>query len=56
MPNVEVGEGCKIHRAIIDEGVVIPPGVEIGLIPEEDAKRFTISKGGVIVVPSGHAF
>lgn len=56
MPNTEVGEGCKIHRAIIDEGVTIPPGVEIGVNPEEDAKRFTISKGGVIVVPSGFAF
>jgi glucose-1-phosphate adenylyltransferase len=56
MPNVEVGENCKIYRAIIDEGVVIPPEVEIGVDPAEDAKRFTISKGGVIVVPSGFAF
>jgi len=56
MPNAEIGEGCKIHKAIIDEGVTIPPAVEIGVNPEEDAKRFTISKSGVIVVPSGFAF
>jgi len=56
MPNVEVGEGCRIHRAIVDEGVVIPPGIEIGVHPDEDARRFTISRTGIAVVPSGYAF
>ncbi len=56
MPRVEVGEGCRIHRAIIDEGVTIPPGVEIGVDAAEDARRFAISKQGIVVVPSGYAF
>jgi len=56
MPRVEVGEGCRIHRAIIDEDVVVPPGTEIGVNYEEDARRFTMSKHGVAVVPSGYAF
>lgn len=56
MPRVEVEEGCRIHHAIIDENVQIPRGVEIGVNPEQDARRFTISKNGVVVVPSGYVF
>jgi glucose-1-phosphate adenylyltransferase len=56
MPYADVGEGCKIYKAIVDEAVSIPAGTEIGLNAEEDAKRFTISKEGIVVVPSGFAF
>ncbi|MFH1862994.1 MAG: glucose-1-phosphate adenylyltransferase [bacterium] len=56
MPEVEVGEGCQIQRAIVDEGVKIPAGIQIGLNREEDARRFVISPGGVVVVPSGYVF
>lgn len=56
MPGVQVGEGCRIHRTIIDEGVIIPPGTEIGTNPENDTRLFQISRGGVVVVPSGFAF
>jgi glucose-1-phosphate adenylyltransferase len=56
MPRVEVGQGCRIHQAIIDEGVTIPSGVEIGVNTDDDARRFTISKQGIVVVPSGYAF
>lgn len=56
MPNVEIGEGCRISRAIVDEGVSIPPGVDIGVNPEDDARRFTILPKGIVAVPSGYAF
>jgi glucose-1-phosphate adenylyltransferase len=56
MPHVEVGQGCRIHGAIVDEGVTIPSGVEIGVNAQDDARRFTISKAGIVVVPSGYAF
>jgi glucose-1-phosphate adenylyltransferase len=36
MPNVRIGEGAKIHRAIIGEGAVIQAGVTIGS-PDDDA-------------------
>ncbi len=36
MPNVRIGEGARIHRAIIGEGAVIQAGVQIGN-PEDDA-------------------
>ena len=48
---VVVGRHAKIRRAIIDKGVVIPEGMEIGYDPKEDRKRFTVSPGGIVVIP-----
>jgi glucose-1-phosphate adenylyltransferase len=50
---VEVGRHARIRRAIIDKGVVVPPGMTIGCHPAEDRRRFTVSEGGVVVVPKG---
>jgi glucose-1-phosphate adenylyltransferase len=48
---VVVGRHAKIKRAIIDKGVNIPPGVEIGYNLEADrARGFTVSEGGVVVI------
>ncbi|MCE9525769.1 MAG: glucose-1-phosphate adenylyltransferase [Planctomycetales bacterium] len=48
---VEVGRHAKIRRAIIDKGVTIPPGVEIGYDLELDRRRgLTISEGGIVVL------
>jgi glucose-1-phosphate adenylyltransferase len=49
-PEVDVGRGARIHRCIVDKGVRIPPGEIIGEDPEDDSKRFSVSKGGVVVV------
>ncbi len=38
-------------RAIIDKEVQIPSGMEIGYHLEEDAKRFTVTGSGIVVVP-----
>ncbi|MEO6027950.1 MAG: glucose-1-phosphate adenylyltransferase, partial [Candidatus Binatia bacterium] len=50
---VEVGRHARVRRAIIDKGVVVPPGMTIGYEPAEDRRRFTISDGGIVVVPKG---
>ncbi|MBC7190535.1 glucose-1-phosphate adenylyltransferase, partial [Candidatus Aerophobetes bacterium] len=50
MKGVRVGENVTIKKAIIDEEVVVPDGYRIGCNFEEDAKKFLISKGGVVVV------
>jgi glucose-1-phosphate adenylyltransferase len=50
---VEVGRHSKIRRAIIDEGTKIPPGFSIGYDLEKDAKRFTVTDSGVVVIPKG---
>jgi glucose-1-phosphate adenylyltransferase len=50
LDGVEVGRGAVVRRAIVDKQVVIPPGAQIGVDPERDAARFTVSAGGVVVI------
>ena len=48
---VDIGRHAKVRRAIIDKGVRIPPGVEIGYDLEKDRERgFTVSQGGIVVI------
>lgn len=48
---VDVGRHAKIRRAIIDKGVTIPPGVEIGYDLELDRRRgLTVSEGGIVIL------
>lgn len=50
LPNVEIGDGCRINRAVIDKGCKIPPNTIIGADPKADAERFHVSPGGVVLV------
>jgi glucose-1-phosphate adenylyltransferase len=50
---VDVGRNAKIKRTIIDKEVHIPQGMEIGYHLDEDAKRFTVTASGIVVVPRG---
>ena len=48
---VDIGRHCHIRRAIIDKGVRIPPGVSIGIDPEEDRRNgFAVSEKGIVVI------
>jgi glucose-1-phosphate adenylyltransferase len=49
-PDVKIGAGSVIKRAIIDTGGVVPPGTQIGVNREDDARRFYISEQGVALV------
>ncbi len=52
LPEAEIGRNCHIKRAVIDKGCHIPEGTVIGENPEEDAKRFHVTPGGIaLVVP-----
>ncbi len=51
LSGVEVGRYAKIRRAIIDKEVQIPEGMRIGYDFEEDAKRFTVTASGIVVIP-----
>ena len=53
MEGVVVGNGARLDRAIVDRDVVIPPGCQIGGDLEVDRQQFTVSSGGVVVVPQG---
>jgi len=50
LPNAEVGRDAVLKRVVIDKGARIPPGMQIGVDPEEDRKRFHVSEKGVTLV------
>ncbi|MFM8332688.1 MAG: glucose-1-phosphate adenylyltransferase [Candidatus Methylumidiphilus sp.] len=50
LPDVNIGRHCRITKAIIDKGCVIPPNTVIGEDLEEERKRFYVSPGGVVLV------
>lgn len=54
--NVAIGPGAKIKKCIIDKHVRVPAGETIGHDPANDARRFTISEKGVVVVPRNYRF
>ena len=53
MENVVVGTRAKIKRAIIDKDVTVPPGTRIGYDLNADAKRFTVTESGLVVIAKG---
>jgi glucose-1-phosphate adenylyltransferase len=50
LPNVAIGSGCTITRAIVDEGCEVPEGTAIGVDREADARRFHVTEKGVVLV------
>jgi glucose-1-phosphate adenylyltransferase len=50
LPKVNIGRHCRITRAIIDKSCVIPDGTVIGEDLVEDAKRFHVTKEGIVLV------
>ncbi|HEX5446484.1 MAG TPA: glucose-1-phosphate adenylyltransferase [Pirellulales bacterium] len=52
---VDIGRHAKVRRAIIDKGVHIPPGVEVGYDHDHDrARGFTVSEGGIVVIAKAY--
>jgi glucose-1-phosphate adenylyltransferase len=51
LDNVHVGAGSTIRNCVVDKNVEIPPGTVIGVDPDKDAERFTVSPGGVVIIP-----
>jgi glucose-1-phosphate adenylyltransferase len=50
LPDVEVGQGCVIRGAILDEACEIPDGTSIGVDRAADAARFHVTERGVVLV------
>jgi glucose-1-phosphate adenylyltransferase len=51
LPDVRIGENCRIKRAVIDRGAVIVDGSEIGIDSEADRQRgFRVTESGVTLV------
>ncbi|MGB5600203.1 MAG: glucose-1-phosphate adenylyltransferase [Thiothrix litoralis] len=50
LPKVSIGKNCRITKAIIDKGTVIPDGTIIGEDLELDRKRFHVTPEGIVLV------
>jgi glucose-1-phosphate adenylyltransferase len=50
LPGVDVARHCRLNKVIVDRGTQIPEGTVIGEDPDQDARRFYVSKGGVTLV------
>jgi glucose-1-phosphate adenylyltransferase len=53
MQGVDVGRNAVVRRAIVDKNVRIAEGAQVGVDPVADRERFTVSAGGVVVIPKG---
>jgi len=53
MDGVEIGRHARVRRAILDKDVRVPAGAVVGESPEEDKARFTVTPGGIVVIPRG---
>ncbi|MFT4149597.1 MAG: glucose-1-phosphate adenylyltransferase [Paracoccaceae bacterium] len=50
LPYVDVARRAELSRCVIDRGVKIPDGLVVGQDPEEDARWFRRSEGGVVLI------
>jgi glucose-1-phosphate adenylyltransferase len=53
MDGVDVGRYARVNRAIVDKRVRIPQGYQIGYDLKEDAKKFTVTQSGIVVISKG---
>ncbi|HEY7377264.1 MAG TPA: glucose-1-phosphate adenylyltransferase [Steroidobacteraceae bacterium] len=50
LPDSRIGVRCRLRRVIVEAGCDIPDDTVIGENPAEDAARFEMSPGGVVLV------
>lgn len=50
LPEADIGRNCRITKAIIEKGCLVPEGTIIGEDIVADKQRFQVSLGGVVLV------
>jgi glucose-1-phosphate adenylyltransferase len=50
LPNVRIGRNCILKKCIIDKNCIIPEGMQVGLDPEADRKRFHVTPSGITLI------
>ena len=50
LPQVIVNRKAQLKNCVIDRGVMIPEGLVVGEDPEEDAKWFRRTEGGIVLI------
>jgi glucose-1-phosphate adenylyltransferase len=50
LPDVDIGEGSRLRRAIVARGCRIPHGMVVGEDAEDDARRFHVTVEGITLI------
>jgi len=50
LPDVRIGQNCRLTKVIVERGCEIPAGTVIGEHLDADASRFDVSPGGIVTV------
>ena len=50
LPNVDIARGVVLKRAVVDKACKLPAGLRVGVDPEEDRRRFHVTKRGITLV------
>ncbi|WP_346380074.1 sugar phosphate nucleotidyltransferase, partial [Acidithiobacillus sp.] len=50
LPDVHISRHVRLRKVVVDKGCRIPEGLVVGEDPIEDAKRFYLSPGGVVLI------
>lgn len=50
LPDVDIGGGSRLKRALLARGCRIPRGLVVGEDPEEDARRFHVTPEGITLI------
>lgn len=53
MPGARIGRGAIIRNCVIDKYCTVRDGAQIGVDVESDKRRYTVSKGGIVVIGKG---
>ncbi len=50
LPGVDVGRNVVLRRAVVEKNCRLPPGLQVGVDPQEDRRRFDVSARGITLV------
>ena len=50
LPEVTVGRRVRLRRCVVDKGCELPDGLQAGLDPDEDRRRFHVTRGGITLI------
>ena len=50
LPDVEVHQGVRLKRVVVEKRCTLPEGLAVGFDPAEDRKRFVVSERGITLI------
>ncbi len=50
LPDVQIGQGSRLNKVVIDRACILPENTVVGEDPAEDAARFERTEGGVVLI------